>query len=175
MISIFSANQSRLAKLLAVLLFIGLLTACGNPHQLVFKSGDMTQTLAEGKSAMPDDFKDFVFPDATAAGSVSAQGDNNEQSKFLMLSCKRSADTVSKWYQDKLKSNNWKMINVQEQPKLISLVGHKGDSELNIMITEDNGTTSISLSLANQVEDNANNDETNRENYAPNKATPPTD
>ena len=162
-------------KLLALPLLISLLTACGNPHQMVYKSGDMTQTLAEGKSALPDEFKDYIFPGATTAGSVSAQGENAEESKFLMLSCKSSADTVSKWYQDKLKSNNWKIITVDNQPKVISLVGHKDHTEFNIMIAEDNGTSSISLSLANQVEDNANTDDSNHENYVPDKTNPPTE
>jgi hypothetical protein len=161
-------------RLLITPVLICLLTACSNPHEMVFKSGDMTQTLAEGKSDLPADFKDFIFPNATTAGSVSAEGANNEQSKFLMLSCKSAGDTVSKWYQDKLKSNNWKVLSIDNQPKLISVVGHKGNSELNIMITEDNGTTNISLSIANQVDDNTS-DDSSHENYVPDKTTPPTD
>ena len=161
-------------KLLTLPLILILLTGCGNPHQLTYKSGDMTETLDEGKSAVPEEFKDYVFPGATTAGSVSAEGENNEESKFLMLSCKQPTDTVSKWYQDKLKSNKWKTISVDNQTKVISLVGHKDGADFNVMITEDNGITSISLSLANQVEDNAS-DDNNHENYAPNKTYPPTD
>jgi hypothetical protein len=93
-----------------------------------------------------------------------------------MLSCKNSADVVSKWYQDKLKANNWKMVTVagNSPPKIISLVGHKDNTEFNIMIAEDTDKTSISLSLANQVEDNSNVDE-NNQNFVPDKANPATE
>ena len=92
-----------------------------------------------------------------------------------MLSCNQPVTVVSKWYQDKLKSSNWKTITVDEQPKLISLVGHKDGTEFNIRAAEDGETTNISLSLEKQVEDTTNTDETNRENFVPDKAIPPTD
>ncbi len=174
MIKASAPRNSILIKLLIIGGSISVLSACGNPQQVVFKSSGTTETFSQGQSAIPKDFENLVYPDATTAGSVSAEGDsNNEQSKFLMLSSKSPVDKVSKWYQDQLKKENWKMNSPQEQPKLISLTGHKDGTELNIMITEDNGATSISLSIAQQSEGAYN--EENHENELPNKTTPPTD
>lgn len=150
-----------------------LLCSCNNPKEVSFKSAGMTQTFSQGTSAISPDFQNYIYPDATTSGSVSAEGENDEQSKFLMLSSKSPMEAVSKWYKEKLKSENWKIVNQQEQPKLISITGSKANIELSIMLTEDNNT-SISLSMAKQVDSNYNED-TSRENFAPNKETPPTD
>lgn len=171
----YASQNSIPARLLIACGLIGILTSCGNPQQVVFKSSGTTETFTQGQSATPKDFQNLIYPDATTAGSVSADGDNNdEQSKFLMLSSKSSVDTVSKWYQEQLKKEQWKMSKPQEQPKLISLTAHKDGAELNIMITEDSGATSISLSIAQQS-DTVYNEENSHENDQPNKNTPPTD
>ncbi len=151
-----------------------LLCSCSSPKEVSFKSGGVTQTFTQGKSAISTDFENYIYPDATTSGSVSAEGENDEQSKFLMLSSKSPIESVRKWYQDKLKSENWKIVNQQAQPKLISITGSKNNTELSVMITEDNNNTSISLSLSKQVDSNYN-DDSNRENFVPNKDTPPTD
>ena len=161
-------------KIFGLLLPVTLLCACSNQKEVSFKSGGVTQTFSQNTSAISDDLKDYIYPDATTSGSVSAEGENDEQSKFLMLSSKNSIETVSKWYRDKFKSANWKIVNLQEQPKLVSLTGCKNNTELSVMITEDNNNTSISLSLAKQMEGNYN-DDSNSENFIPNKDTPPTD
>jgi len=160
---------------LAIIFFLAsLLSSCSNTKEVVYKSNGVTQTFKEGKTAVPKDFEDYVFPDATTSGSVSAEGENDEQSKFLMLSSKSSVEAVSKWYKDRFKSSHWKIINLQEQPKLISITGRKDSTELNVMVTDDNGSTSISLSIAEQVDANYT-DENNHENYTPNKEIPLTD
>lgn len=151
-----------------------LLCSCSNAKEVSFKSGGVTQTFAQGKEAVSTDFENYIYPDATTSGSVSAEGDNDEQSKFLMLSSKSPIESISKWYQDKLKIESWKIVNKQEQPKLISITGSKNNTELSVMITGDNDNTSISLSLSKQVDSNYN-DDSNRENFVPNKDTPPTD
>ncbi len=159
---------------LALLVLVSSICACSNSKQVVFKSGGLVETSTEGKTAIPKEFENYVFPDATTSGSVAAEGDNQEQSKFLMLSSKSSLDIVSKWYREKLKSDQWKITNILDQAKLISITGRKNNTELNVMLTEDNNATSISLSFAEQL-DNVENDENNHENFTPNKDVPPTD
>ncbi len=167
-------NSTFSPKYIAFLLASCLLYSCGNAKEVSYKSSGVTQTFTEGKASVSKDFESYIYPDATTAGSVSAEGENEEQSKFLMLTSKASLDTVSKWYRDKLKEEQWKIVNQQEQPKLISITGCKNNTELNVMITEENGSTSISLSIAKQVDSNES-DENKSENYVPNKDTPPTD
>ena len=128
-------------------IFLG---ACGNAKEVSFKSAGVTQTFMQGKSAVTPDFEDYVYPDATTAGSVSAEGENQEESKFLMLSSKNSLGAVSKWYKDKLKDNNWKIVNQQEQPKSFSIAGSKNNTEISVTLAEDGNNTSISLSLAKE-------------------------
>jgi hypothetical protein len=170
-----ATRYSSIAKKLVGLVFpIILLCACSPAKEVSFKSAGVTQTFSQGTMAISPDFKDYIYPDATTSGSVSADGENNEESKFLMLSSKSPIESVSKWYRDKFKSENWKIANQQEQPKLISITGSKDKTELSVMITEDNNNTSISLSLAKQVDGNYNDDK-NGENFVPNKDTPPTD
>ena len=166
--------QSVFSKSLVILFCVSLISACGNSKQVVFKSSGVTQTFTEGKTAIPKEFENYVFPDATTSGSVAAEGDNQEQSEFLMLSSKSPVTSVSKWYREKLKSDGWKITSLQEQPKLISVTGRKDNTELNIMVTEDNNVTSISLSIAKQI-DGVETDDNKSENYTPNKDTPPTD
>jgi len=161
-------------KLLGFTLPAILLCACNSAKEVSFKSGGVTQTFSQEASKTSLAFENYIYPDATTSGSVSADGENDEQSKFLMLTSKSPIDSVSTWYKDKLKTDNWKIVSQQEQAKLISITGAKNNSELSIMITEDGGITNISLSIAKQVEGNYNED-TTRENFTPNKDTPPTD
>jgi hypothetical protein len=151
-----------------------LLCACGSAKEVSFKSGGVTQTFSQGPSNNPSDSQNYIYPGATASGSVSAEGENEEQSKFIMLSTQSSMATVSKWYKEKFSSDNWKIVNEQEQPKLVSITGAKDNSEMSVMISDDNGKTNISLSLAKQVDSNYA-DDTKNENFVPNKDTPPTD
>jgi hypothetical protein len=161
------------------------LTSCGNQQEVSFKSGGMTQTFAQGKAAIPKEFDKLVYPEAATTGSVSADGDNEEQSKFLMLTSKDSAETVSKWYQDQLKSAEWKVDKVENpSPNQVSIYGHKADLDMNVMISEegqkesgakDEGQkTVISLSIG-KLPDGAMDTKEPTENYTPDKVTPPTD
>lgn len=163
----------------AMKVFLGLvvliqLSGCNNSEQVSFKSGGMTHTMAQGPNAIPKDFAELVYPEATTAGSVSAEGNNEEQSQFLMLSSASPVSSVSKWYQDQLKQQNWKVDKVQDMPKLVSISGHKDKVEVNVMIAEDGQKTTISLSTGSQV-DGANEDKVPAENYTPDKLNPPTD
>jgi hypothetical protein len=153
------------------------LTSCGNQQEVSFKSGGMTHTFAEGKAAIPKDFDKLVYPEASTTGSVSAEGDNDqEQSKFLMLSSNDPTDQISKWYQDQLKAASWSVDKVETASKIVSISGHKTNLEINVMIAQEGPKTSISLSLGKPLDGAAEEkDSTSNENYTPDKVTPPTD
>jgi hypothetical protein len=116
----------------------------------------------------------LVYPEAVTSGSVSAEGDNAEQSKFLMLSSSSSVPVVSKWYQSQLKSLAWQIDKIQEGADLVSISGHKADFEINVMISNDSGKTTISVCAGKQI-DNGMEDKVPDEHYIPDKANPPTD
>lgn len=163
-----------LISLVVSLSLIFCLVGCSQQQEVSYKSGGMTQTMAHGKNAVPQEFAELVFPDATTTGSVSAEGENAEQSKFLMLSCSDSVANVAKWYQEQLKNQKWQIDKVQDMPKLVSISGHKDDLELNVMVAEDNNKTTISLSAGKQV-DGSSEDKEAVQNYTPDKLNPPTD
>jgi len=151
------------------------LTGCGSQQEVSFKSGGMTHTFAEGKAAIPKDFDKLVYPEASTTGSVSAEGDNDqEQSKFLMLSSYDQAEQISKWYQDALKSSSWSLDKVETASKIVSISGHKANLEINVMIAQEGAKTSISLSLGKQLDSSAE-EKDSTENYSPDRVTPPTD
>lgn len=149
------------------------LGGCGQQQEVSFKSGGMTHTMAQGNSAIPKEFEKLVYPDAVITGSVSAEGSNEEQSKFLMMSSSNSLDTVRKWYQEQLKNQDWQVDEVQDKAKVVSISGHKDNLEVNVMIAEDSPKTTISLSAGKQVD--TSEDKEPAENYTPDKVNPPTD
>jgi hypothetical protein len=62
---------------------------------------------------------------------------------------------------------------VQNSADVISISAQKKDIEMNVMIDEDQGKTTINLSLAKTIDQVP--DESETENFVPNKAAPPTD
>jgi len=151
------------------------LTACGNQQEVSFKSGGMTHTFAQGAAAVPKDFDKLVYPEALTTGSVSAEGDNDqEQSKFLMLTSNDQSEGISKWYQDQLKASGWSVDKVEDEQKIVSISGHKADQEMNVMIEREGSKTNISLSIGKQLE-SATEEKDASESYTPDKVTPPTD
>jgi len=150
-----------------------ILVSCGSGKDVTYKSGGMTHTIAQGEGSIPTEFKALIYPDAQATGSVSADGNDQEQSKFVMLQAKASGEDVSKWYQEQLQSNGWTVGNVQSSADVISITAQKKDIEMNVMIDEDQGKTTINLSLAKTVDHVP--DESESENYVPSKVAPPTD
>jgi hypothetical protein len=173
-----SANTSVLAS---GVLFMGALAiftlgACSQDGSAKYESGGMTQTFAEGKEAVPKDFLLPVYPGATATGSVSAEGAGQEESKFLMLSSTDSLDKVSDFYQNTLKDNGWTIDKVDtDAPKVVSISAHMKNTEANVMLADDGGKTTISLSAGNAGDTSKEDTESNQENYKPDKANPPTD
>lgn len=149
-------------------------TGCSSDKQVSYKSGGMTHTFAEGKESIPKDFQLPLYPGATPTGSVAAEGDSEEQSKYVILSTKDSMDKVNDFYQDEMKKAGWSIDNIQNMPKLISISGNKKGLDANVMIADDAGKTTISLQL-NKASETKKEDEEPAENFSPNKVTPPTD
>jgi hypothetical protein len=150
-----------------------ILSACGPAKEVTFKSGGMTHTFAEGKNAIPKDFPLPIYTGASPTGSVSAEGNEEEQSKFLMLSSPDPVDKISDFYQNELKARGWEITNVQTLPRIVSISAQQKDMDGNVMITDDGGKTTISLSVGKTGSEKP--DETENENFSPNKVTPPTD
>jgi hypothetical protein len=147
-----------------------------NKGAVSFNSGGMTHTFAEGKDSVPKDFILPVYPGATATGSVSADGTDQEQSKFLMLSTTDALDKVSEYYQGALKDKGWTVDKVDaDQPKIVSITAHSKEMEGNIFLAEDNGKTTISLSAGKSGDTSKEDAESQSENYSPDKVNPPTD
>jgi hypothetical protein len=158
---------------LAILLMI---SGCADKNAVSFTSGGMTHTFAEGKDSVPKDFILPVYPGATATGSVSADGTDQEQSKFLMLSTIDSLDKVSEYYQSALKDKGWTIDKVDaDQPKIVSITAHTKQMEGNIFLADDNGKTTISLSAGKSGDTSKEDAESQSDNYSPDKTNPPTD
>jgi len=161
---------------LAAIAIATVISGCSHDDKVSFNSGGMTHTFAEGKDSVPKDFVLPVYPGATATGSVSADGNDQEQSKFLMLSSADSLDKVSEYYQSSLKDKGWTVDKVDaDQPKVISITAHKQTTEANIFLSDDGGKTTISLSAGKSGDTSKEDAESQSENYSPDKANPPTD
>lgn len=159
---------------LIFLLTAFVLTACGSDDKVSWKSSGSTQTLAQGKDSVPKDFQLPLYPGATATGSVSSEGDRQDQDKFVILSTSDSIDRVSDYYQDELKKAGWSLDNVQNLPKLVSISVSQKGFDGNVNISDDGGKTTISLEL-NKAAETKKEDEEPTENFSPDKVTPPTD
>jgi hypothetical protein len=155
---------------------LSILTGCSEQDKVSFSSGGMTHTFAEGKDAVPKDFLLPVYPGATATGSVSADGGDQDQSKFLMLSTTDAMDKVSEYYQNTLKDKGWTIDKIDtDAPKVVGISVHQKDTEGNVMLADDNGKTTISLSAGKAGDTSKEDAESNSENYQPDKVNPPSD
>jgi hypothetical protein len=149
---------------------------CSKEGAVTFNSGGMTHTFAEGKDAVPKDFILPMYPGATTTGSVSAEGTDQEESKFLMLSTSDTLEKVSEFYQNSLKDKGWTVDKVDtDAPKVVSISAHLKDTEANVMLADDAGKTTISLSAGKVGDTSKEDSESNSENYKPDKLNPPTD
>jgi hypothetical protein len=169
-------NRSNHAKALIVAaLSPAILASCANQKEVTYTSGGMTHTISEGKDAVPKNFPLPLYPDATTSGSVSADGQDQEQSQFLMLSTADSLDKVSEFYQSKLKDSGWQLDKVDAGDKLVSIDAHKDKVQANASLVDDGGKTTISLQLSRISDNPKDESEAAAENYKPDKVTPPTD
>lgn len=154
-------------------------SGCASDKVVSFTSGGMTHTFAEGKDAESKDFPIPSYPGATTTGSVSAQGKDEEQSKFMMLSTADPVEKVADFYHDSLTKDGWSIDKVQNPGaggKVAIISARKGKLEAQVMAADDAGKTTISLSLGEAGEiTKEDTDATNSEDYKPDKVTPPTD
>jgi len=159
------------------LFFAGsLLSACGNSQEVTFKSGGMTHTFAEGKSAVPQGFPLPVYPGAQATGSVSAQGDQNvDQSQFLMLSSSDSAEKIRAFYEKALPGAGWKIAATQALPKVISISATRDDLDASVMVSSEGEKSIINIGISKNDASAPPEPSPSDENYSPDKVTPPTD
>jgi hypothetical protein len=170
--AVFRAIAMSAISLPVVLVNLG----CSKEGSVTFNSGGMTHTFAQGKDAIPKDFALPIYPGATATGSVSADGAGQEESKFLMLSSTDSLDKVSEFYQTNLKDKGWTIDKVDtEAPKVVSISVHLKDTDANVMLADDGGKTTISLSSGKAGDTSKEDAESNSENFKPDKANPPSD
>ncbi len=153
------------------------LSSCGNQKEVSFKSGGMTHTFAEGQDAIPKDFPLPIYPGATTSGSVSAGGEDQEHSQFLMLSSNDPMEKISEFYQAQLKDTGWEIDKVDTSPKLVSIDAHKDKLQANAEMVEDSDSdkTTISLQVSQQSDNPKEESEAAAENFKPDKVTPPTD
>lgn len=175
-----SSSASRIASVICVAALSAIsLTSCGDQKEVSYKSGGMTHTFAEGQDAVPKDFALPIYPNATTSGSVSAGGEDQEHSQFLMLSSNDPMDKISEFYQSELKGKGWEVDKVDTSPKLVSIDAHKDKLQANAELVEDNDNkTTISLQVSQISETPTKDDaasEAAAENFKPDKVTPPTD
>jgi len=154
-------------------LFAILLASCGSDEKNVsFKSGGMTHTFAEGKDAIPSDFPMPIYPNSEPAGSVQAQ-DDDEHSRFLMMSSTDSVDKISQFYQDELKKAGWTVTPNQMIASLVNLTAQRKGLEGSVMISGGDGQpTTINLQVSKEIEGVP---KTSTEVYVPDNLNPPTD
>jgi len=172
---ICAASRLGLRLSLSLVVAGSLLGACGSSKEVTFKSGGMTHTFAEGKSAVPQDFPLPVYPGAQATGSVSAQGEkSSDESQFLLLSSNDSAEKVRQFYEKELPSSGWKVATTQSMPKVISISASRDDLDASVMVSSEGDKTIINIGVSKNggpEPEPAPADE----NYSPDKLTPPTD
>jgi hypothetical protein len=133
--------------------------------------------LPRDKTPFPKDFPLPIYPGATTSGSVSAGGEDQEHSQFLMLSSNDSMDKISEYYQGQLKDKGWEIDKVDTSPKLVSIDAHKDKLQANAELVEDSDSdkTTISLQVSQQSDNPKEDSEAAAENFKPDKVTPPTD
>lgn len=160
---------------MSVLACLVLLSACGNKQEVSYKSGGMTQTVAEGQGSIPANFPLPIYPQASPTGSVSAQGQKgDEDSMFLILSTTDDINKVSDYYQKAFKADAWKLENSQTSPELVSLSVTKGNHDGSVTLSTDDSKKSTTISLAvSRIDESMQ--PADAESFSVNKLTPPTD
>ncbi len=154
--------------LLSALVF----SACSQSPEVSYHSGGMTHTFAEGKGAVPDNLPVPVYPGATPSGSVSVQGSDDEDSKFVLLSSTDPVNKIADYYQEELKKAGWTVVSTQVLPALVNLAAKKQDLEASVMLSGDGQKTSISISVNKESKVTP---VPTSQTFTPDKLNPPTD
>lgn len=152
---------------------ITFISGCGNEKQVTFKSAGMTHTFSEGGKDLPKELAPFVYPEATVAGATNAHDAEGEQARFLSMSSSDSLEKVTGWYQERMALDGWEIDETDKLPRMINMSGHKKDLEVNVVMAEDAGKTTISVSQGRAVDEPLSDREI--DNFTPNELTPATD
>lgn len=149
-----------------------MLSACSSQQDKVsFQSGGMTHIFTQGETALAN-FPLPIYPGAQASGSVSANGDKNESSNFMMLSSPDSLSQIQSFYDKQLKVAGWNVVDSPIGEQMIKLDCHKESLEASVLLTRQDKQTAISLAVSNEP-DNAV--KLSGKEFTPDKLNPPTD
>jgi hypothetical protein len=150
------------------------LTSCGNNEKEVsFKSDGVTHTFSEGDAAKSSNFPLPLYPNAKPTGAVSAKGDGDENSSFMILTSSDKLEAVSSFYSDKLKADGWTVNVTTTMPKLVNISASKKDTEANVMLGVDEASkTTITLAVSKE---SSTPTKVTKGDYTPDKLNPPTD
>jgi hypothetical protein len=149
-----------------------LLSACSSQDDKVsFQSGGMTHTFAQGESALSS-FPLPIYPKAQASGSVSASGDKDETSKFMMLTSADSLNQVSTFYDKQLKDAGWHVTSSPLGSEMMKFDCTKGGLEASVLLSRHDDQTAISLAVSNEPK---NAVQLSGKTFSPDKLNPPTD
>jgi len=132
----------------------------------------MTHTFAEGSESKIKDFPLPIYPNAQPTGSVTAQGDDQENSSFMMLSSADSLSQVGDFYSQKLQEDGWTIHATTRMPKMVNISATRKDMEANVMVGLDSEKTTITLAVSKELEGVP---KVSDEPYTPDKLNPPTD
>lgn len=130
-----------------------LLSACGDNKQVSFNSGGVKQTFAAGSEATPDgSFPLPIYPQAQTTGAVDAQGDADDNSKFLMFTSNDTVSKISEYYEEEMKKDGWNIVALNTLPNMVNISAEKDMMESNVMVTSDGEKSCIKLQIGNKVE-----------------------
>jgi hypothetical protein len=172
-----SEKRTLINLLLALPIAGASLGGCAMQESVTFKSNGTTETFTQGQAALSTSCPLPVYPGAKAAGSKVSEGDAKENDAVLMLRSKDSVDKVGQFYEQRLKTDGWKVESNTALPgNVINLSASKGDLEGNVMLAKDqDGQTSINLEVSHAAEGQPGKVFTNTQTLSPDKLNPPTD
>lgn len=147
------------------------LCSCGSNEQVSFKSGGLTQTMASGETAKKAGFPLPIYPNAQPTVSTSASRDD-DSNHFMMLKSTDSVEKICTFYKEKLKDEGWEVSEQKLLPSLIKIDGSKRGEEASVMVSQDDTSTSISLTIATEIEGTP---KVIDEHFEIDKFNPPTD
>lgn len=144
---------SMMASLLISVTAASLLSGCGESKEVSFNSGGVKQTFAAGKDATPDSsFPLPIYPAAKTTGTVAAQGDADDNSKFLMLSSHDTVSQIGDFYEAQMKKDGWNIVTLNTLPSMVNISAEKDMMESSVMVTNDGEVSCIKLQVGNKVE-----------------------
>jgi hypothetical protein len=129
-----------------------LLTGCGESKEVSFQSGGVKQTFAAGSDATPESFPLPIYPQSKTTGTVQAQGDADDHSKFLMLSSPDTVSQIGDYYEAQMKKEGWNIVSLNTLPSMVNISAEKDVLESSVMVTSDGEVSCIKLQVGNKVE-----------------------